>query len=256
MSTLLTPRLVALHALVVAVVVALVSLGLWQLQRLDEATARAAAVEQRLAADPVDAADLLAGLTLADREALAEREFRPVTATGTWQPQDEVLQRGRSHAGVAGLGVLTPLLLEDGSTLLVRRGTVAFDNDLRPPVPDALPPTGQVTVAGTLERSVPQPTGAFTQQDPPDGRLEVVFHADLERLGGQLGEPLQPMVLRLDQPVPEDGLPLPSRPPEPDRGPHLNYAVQWFSFATIAGGMYLLWLRRRARGDVRAVAPD
>lgn len=247
--------MIALHVLVLAIVVVLVSLGAWQVDRLGQASERAAAIEERLAAPAVEATALLTGLSLEDEEALAALEFRPATATGVWQPQDEVLQRGRSHVNGAGYGVLTPLRLEDGSTLLVRRGTVPFDNDLEPPVPAAAPAEGTVTVTGTLERSVPQPTSAFTQRDPAEGELDVVFNADLDRIGPQLEQPVLPMVLRLEQPVPAgDGLPVPSPAPEADRGPHLSYAVQWFSFAAIAGGMYLLWLWRRARGDVRAVA--
>ena len=256
MRTLLTPRLLALHALVLAVLLVLVSLGLWQVRRLGEATERADAVAARLAADPVDVTVLLDGLDLDDGAALEQLRYRPATATGSWQPADEVLQRGRSHLGRAGYGVLTPLVLEDGSTLLVRRGTVPFDNDLLPPVPDAVPPAGTVTVTGTLETSVPQPTGPIAQRDPDDGELDVVFNVDLERLAPQLGQPLRPMVLRADEPTAAGPLPLPAAPPEPDRGPHLSYAIQWFSFALIGAGMYALWLVRRVRGDERAVAPD
>lgn len=251
MRSLLAPRMLALHVLVLAVLAVLVTLGAWQLDRLDEATQRATAVETRLGADPVPVDEVLAGLTLDDEAALAEREFRPVTATGTWQPQDEVLQRGRSYAGRAGLGVLTPLLLEDGSTVLVRRGTVPFDNELRPPVPEALPPTGTVTITGTLERAIPQPTSGLAQRDPDEGELALVFNTDLARLASQLEEPLLPMLVRLAEPVPADGLPVPEPAPEPDRGPHLSYAVQWFSFAAIAGTTYLVWLRRRVTGAER-----
>lgn len=254
MRSLLTPRMLALHAIVLVVLVVLVSLGQWQLRRLDEATARADAVEERLAAPPVPVTELLAGLDSSDEEALAAVEYRPATATGTWQVDDEVLQRGRSHAGRAGYAVLTPLRLDDGSTLLVRRGTVPFDNDLLPPVAGAEPPGGTVTVVGTLERSVPQPTGGIAQRDPDEGELDVVFNADLDRLRGQLDEPLQPMLLRLDESAATGVLPLPEPAPATDRGPHLSYAVQWFSFAAIAAGMYGLWLVRRVRGDDRAVA--
>jgi cytochrome oxidase assembly protein ShyY1 len=35
--------------------------------------------------------------------------------------------------------------------------------------------------------------------------------------------------------------------PAMDDGPHLSYAIQWFTFAAIAlyGALYLLWLERR-----------
>lgn len=256
---LLSPRLVLLHLLVLVVVLGLARLGLWQLDRHQEAQERVAAQEERLAAPAAPIEELLAGLTLADEEALAGLAYRPVTVTGTWRPVDEVLQRGREHQGAAGYDILTPLDLETGGTVLVRRGSVPFDNDLRPPVDAARPAGGVVVVEGTLEASVPQPTGPVAQRDPDEGELAIVFNADLERLGGQVAagpDALLPMLVRLETVAPDgpDVLPLPVDPPTPDLGPHLNYAIQWFSFTAIAAVTYAVWLRRRVRDDERAVS--
>lgn len=259
--SLASPRLLVLHLLVLGVVLVCVRLGLWQLDRMAEADARVAAQQEQSAQPPAPVRDVVVGLTLDDTEALAARAFRPVVATGTWRPGDEVLQRGRSLNGRPGYDVLTPLDLDDGGTVVVRRGWVPFDNDLRPPVTDAAPPSGRVEVTGYLERSVPQPTGPVAQRDPEQGVLDVVFHADLERLGPQLGRDgteVLPMLLHLEaQDPPQVGeLPVAVPAPAPDRGPHLSYAVQWFAFAVIGAGMYGLWLWRRARGDERAVSHD
>jgi cytochrome oxidase assembly protein ShyY1 len=242
--------------LLLVVVLVLGSLGVWQLDRSGQAQERVTAQTTRLEAEPAPADDILAGLSLDDTEALAELEFRRVVASGTWRPADEVLQRGRSHAGQTGFHVLTPLDLADGSTVIVRRGWVPFDNDLRPPVTDAAPPAGPVVVEGYLERSIPQPTGLVAQRDPADGELDIVFNADLSRLGVQFGGEVLPMLVHLDQqvPTPVSALPIPAPRPELDAGPHLNYAIQWFLFALIGSGMYALWLRRRLQGDERAVS--
>lgn len=257
-SVLLAPRMLALHVLVLALVATLVSLGTWQLERLEEARARSAAQIERLEAAPAPVGELLDGLSLRDTDRLAELEFRRVEATGTWRPDDEVLQRGRSYQGRPGFHVLTPLDLDSGGTVLVRRGWVPFDNDLEPPVPDAAPPQGTVTVQGYLERSIPQPTGPIAQRDPAEGELDVVFHADLDRLGTQLGADVLPMLVHLEaqQPPQAGPLPVPAPRPATDDGPHLSYAIQWFAFALIATGMYGLWLRRRVRGDERAVSGE
>lgn len=255
---LLAPRMVVLHVVVLAVVLVLTQLGRWQLDRHGEASERADARSEVAAAPAIGVTAALGDVDLGDEEAVQARDWQRVTASGTYRPQDEVLQRGRSFAGRAGYDVLTPLDLPDGSTLVVRRGWVPFDNDLRPPVAEAAPPDGQVEVAGVLRPSVPQPTGGLSQRDPDEGRLEIVFHADLARLGPQLGGEVLPMVLHLQEQDPAQGGDLPQAQPLPpiDNGPHLNYAVQWFSFATIAAGMYALWLRRRVRGDERALAGD
>ncbi len=250
--------MLVLHVLVLAAVLVLARLGAWQLSRLDEARERVDAQQERLAAAPMPVTDLLAGLRLDDTHELAQLEFRRVTATGNYRPDDEVLQRGRSHQGRAGFHVLTPLALDDGGTALVRRGWVPFDNDLRPPVTEAAPPDGTVTVEGYLERSIPQPTGPIAQRDPDEGPLDIVFHADLARLGPQLGSDVLPMVVHLEAQEPPTAGPLPVPAPRPalDDGPHLSYAIQWFAFALLGGGFYAVWLRKRAASDERAVSPD
>ena len=43
-------------------------------------------------------------------------------------------------------------------------------------------------------------------------------------------------------------------PPQPEEGPHLAYAVQWFIFTTIAAGGYALLLRRVARDQATEIA--
>lgn len=259
MRQLLTPWRVVQHLLVLAVLAVLVSLGLWQLDRLGEVRERNADQAARFEepAEPVGA--LLEGLVLgADDDALAELEFRPVTATGTYRPGDEVLQRGRSYQGRTGFHVLTPLDLADGGTVLVRRGWVPFDNDLRPPVAEAAPPGGSVTVTGYVERSIPQPSGALAQRDPDDGELDIVFNADVSRLDGQLGGDVLPMLVHLEaqEPAQAGELPVPAPRPEQDEGTHLSYALQWFAFAVIGAGFYAVLLRRRLRGDEHRPAAD
>lgn len=258
MRQLLTPRFIVLHVLVLAVVVVLVRLGTWQLARHEEASQLVQAQEERFERAPAPVGEVLSGLALQDTGRLAELEFRQVEATGTWRTAEEVLQRGRSLQGRSGFHVLTPLDLDGGDTVLVRRGWVPFDNDLLPPVTDAAPPEGTVTVQGYLERSIPQPTGPLAQRDPDEGELDIVFNADVGRLAGQLGGDVLPMLVHMEAQVPAQvgELPITVPRPAPDDGPHLSYAIQWFSFAAIGIGMYGLWLRRRATGDERAVSAE
>jgi surfeit locus 1 family protein len=258
MKRLFTPRMLALHALVLGVVVVLVSLGMWQLRQLDEARDRRDIAVLRASETATDTGSLV-GVSLDDLELVDALVGRGFAGTGTYRPEDEVLQRGRSYGGRQGFHVLTPLDLDNGPTILVRRGWVPFDNELVPPVTDALPPIGTVTVTGDLERSIPQPTSGVAQRDPDEGTLEIIFNSDLARLGLQLandGRDVAPVLLRLEdqQPAQSGDLPIPAPAPIEGLGPHLSYAIQWFSFATIGFGMYALWLRRRLAGDVRAIS--
>jgi cytochrome oxidase assembly protein ShyY1 len=191
-SDLLRPRALLGHLLVLAVAATCVALGFWQLDRLGQVRDHNARLAERMEADPVDLGALV---TAGDLDA-AELEFRTAEVTGTFRPEEEVLQRGQQDPrGQQGFHVLTPLDLGDGTAVLVRRGWVPTGLDT-PPVAEAAPPAGEVTVTGLLERSVPQP--GFGPQDAPDGRLERVFHPDTDRLDRQVSGDLLPVVLRLD----------------------------------------------------------
>jgi cytochrome oxidase assembly protein ShyY1 len=240
--TLTRPRALLWHLLVLVVVGVLVSFGQWQLERLQQVRTVNARLEERAVAAPVDLGALLA-VVGADPEAL---EFRRVSVVGVFRPDEEVLQRNRIQRGLQGLDVLTPLDLGDGTTLLVRRGWVPTTMDT-PPVRDAAPPTGSVTLTGILERSVEQPS--FGARDAEEGVLLRVFHPDTSRLDRQMSGTLLPVVLRMDA-LPGTGattLPAPPEPPGLDEGSHLSYAAQWHLFALLALGAYAFWWRARLR---------
>lgn len=249
---LLRPKALLSHVLVLAVAVTCIALGNWQLSRLAQVRANNDLLAERLEAPALELADLVgpdAGNV--DEET---HEFRSVTATGVFRPQEEVLQRNREYEGQQGYHLLTPLELEDGEVVLVRRGWVpAAYSD--PPVTEAAPPDGTVTVTGILERPVAQP--GFGAQDPDEGHLDRVFHTDTQRLDRQIDGELFPMILRLETQDPplNDGpgdFPLAIASPQLDEANHLSYALQWFSFAGLALITYGAWLwsrKRRPAGD-------
>lgn len=245
------PAALATHALVLAVAVTCVALGQWQLDRL----AQVRAVNERLAARMVAApAPLLELLEVAPAE---DVEFRRVEVTGVLVPTEEVLQRNRTLDGRQGLHALTPLALEDGRTLLVRRGWVPARLS-EPPVAEAAPPPGRVALAGIVELPVPQPRRGA--RDPDTGVLARVFHADVTRLDGQVTGDLLPVVLRLTEapvpleagaapapPGPDGALPVVLAPPTLDEANHRSYAVQWHVFAVLAVVAHAASLRSRLR---------
>ncbi|MFA9429519.1 SURF1 family protein [Egicoccus sp. AB-alg2] len=245
LKDLLRPTALLSHVLVLLVAVTCVALGQWQLDRLAQVRANNALLEERLQAPPVELA------TLVDERPVDEAglEYRRVTARGIFRPEQEVLQRGAQHNNQQGFSVLTPLELEGGGVVLVRRGFVPSALDT-PPVAEAAPPSGTVQIAGILERPVPQPD--FGPQDPPGGDLARVFHTDTARLDRQVDGELYPMVVRVqtDEVVAYDALPVPPEPPVLDERNHFSYAMQWHAFALLAVVTYGAWLwKRRGRGD-------
>ncbi len=245
---LLTPRWMALFALVLLVAAVCVRLGIWQLDRLEQRRALNDQVRSGLAAPPVTLPALTDGSS--DPQALA---YRRVEVTGTYDVERELLLYGRALEGRPGHHVLTPLLTGDGTAILVDRGWVPVEMDA-PPVAAAAPPSGKVTVTGFL-LPVDQDDAGVVDRDP-QGRPLTVRHDVPAALEDALGYALWPLPLQLQEQSPPQPSPLPAvvGPPELDEGPHLSYAVQWFTFATIALAGFAVLVRREIRDRAREAA--
>ena len=236
----LTPRWIAGHLLALGLVVLFVNLGFWQLRRLDQRRDYVAEVQERALMDPVRLEDALDGEFL---------EYRTVAVTGEFDAGEEVLLRGRSLEGQPGYNVLTPLVLEDGSAVLIERGWVSYGTETAPVV-NAPPPAGEVVVTGRLREPGGRAEGTFGPRDPAEGELEQTYYVDVRRLQPQMPYELVPAYVELldvEPPHPQT-LPLPLPEPVLDEGPHLGYAIQWFSFAVIGVVGYAFLMRHVARG--------
>ncbi|MFN2571445.1 MAG: SURF1 family protein [Gemmatimonadales bacterium] len=187
----------ALAAILVAA--GCVRLGIWQLDRLAQRKGRNAVLAARLALPPLE---LRRGVT-----ADSARQRR-VLARGVYDFGAERSWPGRSFEGTPGVALITPLRLADGAAVLVDRGWV--------PSPDAF----HVDHAAYREPDTASVTGIALV--PPRGR------GDVDPSG------LLPVVVQLTSASPPAGLPRRWPLPAFDNGPHLSYAIQWFSFAVIA----------------------
>lgn len=233
----LRPRWLVAHVFVLGAVVTFALAGTWQLRRLDERRTNNAQIERRQALEVVSLADALDA---------GEATYRRVSARGTFDTSEEAVLVGRGREGLEGNHVLTPLVTADGA-VLVDRGWVPPQSD-RPPVPQARPPSGKVSVTGYLYRS--EGRGPFGTSGE---RTEVVARIDVARLaqGSDHRYATTDLYLLLsDQdPAPED-LPRPVPPLELSEGSHRIYAVQWFLFIPTALVVYAALLRRGVRRPV------
>lgn len=244
---LLRPRWLLAHAVIAAIAVTCVSLGFWQLGRLDERRTYNRTLIARGALPVLPVEQLL------DSVRPGEAAYRVVTARGRFDPANEVVLLSRSRNSVAGNHVVTPLVLEDGTALLVDRGWVPFQMDT-PPVAEAAPPTGTVEIRGTLFPS--QTRGRFGPQDRP-GRLTSVFRIDVARLAPQMAYRVAPLWLLLEQQrPPQELIPLSSEPPRLEEGPHLSYAIQWFLFTLVGLVGYAMVIRARLRQQRKIMAAE
>lgn len=232
-------------ALIVAAVC--VRLGFWQLSRLEDRRAANAEIERALA---------LPDLEL-DSTAFAELMQRPdtfvhrvATVTGIFDHTRDILLRGRSHQGSPGVHLVSLLRPGRGRpAILVNRGWLpspdAATADPRPYRTD-----GTVTIRGSLQWIPDLEVPETPLQTDLDGQsIPVYRRLDHATLTETLGAFIPRLYL---QALPEGELPadppVPVPPPRLDEGPHLGYAIQWFSFAAIAiAGLLIVGIRSRRK---------
>ena len=229
------PKWIIATVVVLALGAVFIRLGVWQLDRLEERQLTNAMGEARLEAEPVELSMLL-GET-ADLDSL---QYRRVTVEGEYDPSEEVLIRSQVELGQAGFHVITPLVRDGGSAVLVNRGWVPITMDT-PPV-DAEPSSGRQSVEGWVNLTQTRPP--LGQEEPP-GDLDVLNRVDIARIGSQVTHELAPIyVVAMGER--SDELPIRVDPPDfTDEGPHLAYAIQWFGFAAVGLIGFFFLLRRK-----------
>jgi cytochrome oxidase assembly protein ShyY1 len=230
-------------------VVAFVRLGIWQLDRNEERAERNAVIEANSQRDPVSVDDLLEPGSAVE----SDQVWTPVRATGVYDVTHQLVVRLRPLEGRPGVHVLTPLVTGSGAAVLVDRGFLPQNGSAATPdVPE--PPSGEVEIVGRVRASE---EGRGTGGDPATGAIRYI---DVDQVAASLPYPVYGAWVEVidEQPPPAEE---PVRPPAPtlDAGPHLSYAVQWFLFACIAIGGFLLLTRaesRLRRADQPAVDRD
>ena len=205
----------------IALVLLFVRLGMWQLDRLDERRERNDRIESRmeLPAEPVE---------------LVAEEYRRALVRGEWDDRGTVFIRSRSYGGRPGVHAVTPVVLDDGSAVLVNRGWV--------PEASAPPVEGPVALEGMVRAT--QERQGIGPRDPEEGELEQLARLEVQRIQQQYDRELLPFYVEL-QGEPGDSLPYPLPPPDLSEGPHLGYAGQWFIFAAIGAVGWVILLRRQ-----------
>lgn len=212
-------------------------LGEWQFDRLDEREARNAVVERNLDAPPVPVEQVLAVGEPVD----AEDEWRHVTARGEYAEEETVVVRYQTRDGRSGVDVVTPLVTEDGTALLVNRGWLETGNvgTTRPDVPAA--PDGTVEVTGWVRADAAGADSAAVR----DRSTRAISSA---AIGETVPFPLYGGFVELDEETPPPAEPLAKvETPDLGEGPHFFYGLQWWFFGLLAlvGFGYLVWDERR-----------
>lgn len=244
----LTPRWFGYLALVVVFAIVCSMLGMWQFQRRAEARAAIDLVEANYDREPVPVSDVLETLDSYQKS----QQWTPVLLTGRYLIDHELLARNRPLNGQPGFEVLTPLQLDDGTVFVVDRGWVPVGS--KQDAPDVVPPApeGPVAVVARLKGGEPTLPGrsapAGTNQIATIQLDEIATLLDLPSYTGAYG------LVASETPEPSQTAAQTVKP-EPDEGPHLSYALQWFVFALIAF-FGLGWALREEYRVVNAADPQ
>ncbi|EST37799.1 hypothetical protein N566_11035 [Streptomycetaceae bacterium MP113-05] len=247
---LLSRQWVILTLLALTLIPTMIELGFWQLHRHQDRVAHNALIARSLAAPAVPAAELTGVGDEPDRK----NWFRRVEATGRYDTAHEVVvrQRTASDGHAIGYFVVTPLVRQDGSALLVNRGWIPAGGDLTkfPQVPAA--PKGEVSVTGRIMADeTTEASGIKRRPGLPPRQVMLIDSGEraeaLDRpvLGGYVQ-------LTASSPGPRGGHP--QRLPEPEHdsiGPHMAYAVQWWLFAAAVPVGWVVLVRREVRDRAR-----
>lgn len=217
-------KTIAFVAACVILAVLFIRLGVWQIDRLRQRREHNAFLERRMN-EPVVSLDSLAGTP-------DELRYRRVTVSGRADYGHEIVHASRTREGSPGVYLLTPVIRTSGDTaILVARGWVyapdgATVDAARWREPDSL----------TFEGYLDELPASSPTSDAMVGRPATVTRLDRSRLEKRIGRPLRAVYLlaTADRGARSSETPARFTLPLLDDGPHLSYAIQWFSFAAIA----------------------
>ncbi|WP_248963481.1 SURF1 family protein [Sphaerisporangium perillae] len=251
LRTLLSPRLVGLHLVTIAVLISFAFLGRWQLGVFEDSAKPHAIL------DPAPVA--LTSLVRAGERVPVEAISRRVTARGIFDASRQLLVAERTPTVESGGGavkdggywLLTPLLLADGTRMPVVRGWVPSATD-----PATAVPAGTVTVAGRVQPSEPTDFAKRRTSPLPAGQVATVSTAELVnvwrdvRLRDGFVVATGPVAAERPASATPDARPVDVPPPSEGGGfswRNLAYAAQWWIFAGFAVFMWFHFVRDALR---------
>ncbi|KAJ6520029.1 mitochondrial protein required for respiration [Mycena sanguinolenta] len=223
------------------------ALGTWQLQRLQWKVNLIDELEEKLQLQPLSLPKRI------NLSVIPEFVFRKVSLRGKWDHAHSMLVGPATRDGVHGVQVLTPLIREDGSTIIVDRGFISKEFDLQSVPQD----NGEVEILGMLRTS--QERNTFTPDNHPE-RGEW-YWKDLDAMAeyaGGASANVQPVLVeeifeghegqasaRISK-----GIPV-GRPPRVDlRNAHLSYVITWYTLSLFTAVMFVrvLFNKKKIRG--------
>lgn len=215
--------------------VLLVTLGTWQVQRLQWKNELIARAETGLAQPTV-------ALPQGDADWPA-LHYRPVEVRGRLRPERAMLVGTSARGGELGGSLLVPLERADGSHLLVDLGWWP-ESRFETAAAERLPRGEQVVDGVALFRGSSPPNRFVPEPRPERGRW---FAIDLPRMARELDTALLPIVVVRQGAAPSGDWPEPVPVTVDFRNNHLGYAVTWYGLAAGLIAVYVAFGINRGR---------
>jgi cytochrome oxidase assembly protein ShyY1 len=229
-----------------AMVALFIGLGVWQLQRRAEKHALIAALDARLAAEPVPLPPSSQWRTLTpDHD-----EFRRVTFVATYQPRLDAMVYSSGSAvrpDISGPGTwaFIPARLPSGEIVAVNAGFVPNtmqDRGTQDRAVAQLITNEPITLTGYIR--FPVAAGVLTPDVEHAKRLW--FTRDQVAMAHTLGwGDIAPFYIDLETPVPPSGVPKPGPLSVQLKDDHMQYAITWFGLAIAVVVALVVWMRSR-----------
>ncbi|GLU32878.1 SURF1 family protein [Trinickia caryophylli] len=227
----LVPALLILVAMAITI-----RLGFWQRDRAHQKEAIEARIEQFEHAPPqtVTKAPIAAGAI----------EYHRVRAYGRFMPEHVVYLDNRPYRDQPGFYVVMPLALTDGGHVLVNRGWLPRNADVRTAIAPYRTPTGDVWVEGIARTNASRAFELGEGGSAP--RQAIRQNLDVDAFSAETHLQLQSFVI---QQTNDTGDALVRDWPAPTLGVERNYGymLQWWGMAAAALVFGLYAARRAAR---------
>ena len=217
-------------------VIVLLSLGTWQVVRLQWKTNLINSMNERVAMEAID----LPG-QIGDFEDI---QYRRVKVRGEFLHDKEayLFVGAKEFKGAMGYDILTPLRQANGNVVLVDRGWVPYDKKESEKRPETLT-SGIVEVEGMVHKGELQK--GFTPDNEPQKNLW--FWIDIPAIASHAGVELQNLYVRELKKDNSNVLPIAGDAVIRHRNDHLQYAVTWYSLAIILVVIYFIYQRKSAK---------
>lgn len=227
-------------ALLIALVMAVtIRLGFWQLDRAHQKEALQAQID-RYEHAPAQSVG-------AQAVPLSSIEYHRVRAVGRFMPQHVVYLDNRPYQDRPGFYVVMPLQLTGGGYVLVNRGWLPRNADVRTAIAPYSTPTGELTIEGIARADASR---AFELGEGGSAaHQQIRQNLGVAAFASETGLALQPFVIEQTSDA-RDGLVRDW--PAPTMGVERNYGymLQWWGMAAAALGFGLYAARRAAKKEI------